>query len=897
MQMQNPHQNLEIPSGMRGKLEEFRRRVWIIKLAEGISAGICGLMLSYIVVFALDRVWDTPAWVRGLILISGTAALAIGFPLKWHRWVWQTRQLEQVARILRHRYPRLGDQMLGIVELVKSEVEQERSEALCRAAMRQVDRETRKHDFSGAVPNPKHRQWTWAAIVPLVLFLVGLIFVPAASRNALARWLMPWMHTERYTFAQLEYVPNEMVVPFAEPFTLSAKLKEKTKWSPEGGAARYGKQDPVRADLKDGGYDFSMPPQKDADDLVLAIGDARKQVAIKPTTRPELTSLSAIVELPEYLQYTQDLVKDVRGGTVSMVKGSRTKFEGTATRALEEASIDGQSKQVDVQGERLTTKPITVDKSMKSLLTWQDILGLPAKQPFVLNVIAQDDEAPNIACGDLPRQKVVLQTEVLSFTMEASDDFGVRQVGIEWSGIEDALRNPNPSSGEKLLAAGQPEMKNLQAVGSFSADRLGIKAQTLKMRMFAVDYKPDRDRSYSPTYILHVLSPEEHAIWVTAQLRKWFSQAQDVYEREQQLYEVNQELRKMAAEQIDRPENRRRIETQAAAEQTNARRLSALTSVGEQLINEATKNDQFNVETLENWANMLNTLNDIAGNRMPSVADLLKQAAAAPGSSQPGKPGESQPSQPAEPSKSGPKVGVNRDGRSGKGGDQESDEPKEDMPVVPTIIDVESSFNELKEDDSEQPPSKSQPSFGLPGTVVQGGGADQEPSEACPAQEKVEEAVEQQEDLLAEFAKVAEELQKILNNLEGSTFVKRLKAASRRQLEIAGELNGSLMKTFGFSPQEVDGSIKKQSENVAQREIAQSDNVYVIQEDLEAYFNRVQQGKYKTVANEMRESRVVNELNDLADIVRINFNGQSIAQAEFWADALDRWAEQLVGPG
>ena len=114
---------------------------------------------------------------------------------------------------------------------------------------------------------------------------------------------------------------------------------------------------------------------------------------------------------------------------------------------------------------------------------------------------------------------------------------------------------------------------------------------------------------------------------------------------------------------------------------------------------------------------------------------------------------------------------------------------------------------------------------------------------------------------------------------------------------MAGELNGSLMKSFGFSPQDVDDSVKKKSDSIAKREVAQSDNVYVIQEDLEAYFNRVQQGKYKTVVNEMRDSRVVNELHDLADTVGINLNGQSIAQAEFWADALDRWAEQLVGPG
>ena len=115
-----------------------------------------------------------------------------------------------------------------------------------------------------------------------MLFVVGLILVPAASRNALARWLMPWMQTERYTFAQLEKLPDEIVVPFAEPFTVTAKLSEKTEWSPDAGAARYGKQDPVRTDLSGGSYEFPMPPQKAPEDLVLAIGDARRRSPLSP---------------------------------------------------------------------------------------------------------------------------------------------------------------------------------------------------------------------------------------------------------------------------------------------------------------------------------------------------------------------------------------------------------------------------------------------------------------------------------------------------------------------------------------------------------------------------------------------------------------------------------------
>ena len=57
----------------------------------------------------------------------------------------------------------------------------------------------------------------------------------------------------------------------------------------------------------------------------------------------------------------------------------------------------------------------------------------------------------------------------------------------------------------------------------------------------------------------------------------------------------------------------------------------------------------------------------------------------------------------------------------------------------------------------------------------------------------MDEAVEQQQDLLAEFEKIADELNRVLANLEGSTLVKRLKAAvaapvqGRRPDQRAGE--------------------------------------------------------------------------------------------------------------
>jgi hypothetical protein len=148
--------------------------------------------------------------------------------------------------------------------------------------------------------------------------------------------------------------------------------------------------------------------------------------------------------------------------------------------------------------------------------------------------------------------------------------------------------------------------------------------------MYADDYLPNRERVYSPEYIVHVLSPEEHNIWLTRQLSRWFRTATDVYENERRLNDQNVALRGMSTEELDRPENRRRIEQQAAAEHTNARRLDSVTDAGNDLIREALKNEEFNPATLETWAEMLNALQQIADQRMPSVADLLAAAAKSP---------------------------------------------------------------------------------------------------------------------------------------------------------------------------------------------------------------------------------------------------------------------------
>ena len=908
MNMSSPA--IHLPETTRQRLEEFQSLVRKIKVTEGILAGLFGLALSYVGVFILDRFIDTPAAVRGLLLIGGALGFGLFFPLKCHRWVWGTRRMEQVASLVKEKFPSLGDQLLGVVELAREGAQLGTSETLARAAVDHVDTIVKDRDLATAVPRPMHKRWAIYAAIPAGLTALALAVVPDAGINAMQRWLMPWSDVDRYTFAQVSDLPESIVVPHGEEFSFATTLSDETEWSPDEGLVKFPGQEPVTTNRHDNKFEFTVPPQTETGQLDVRIGDIRETVDVQVATRPELTALKADIKLPDYLQYSRNLTTDVRGGVVSILKGSVANFVAEVSRQLETASVQG--KPVNVDDAKILPDPVAVNDTETLQIQWQDKLGLSAKDDFRLKIRAVEDKEPNISFQQLDSQPVVLSTDTISFDVQAADDFGLKEIGIEWKGIENALRNPNPQNGDKVVSKGAPEQLDFSSKATFCAMTDNVRPQSLELRAYAEDYKPERGRTYSPTFVVHILTPEEHAIWITNQLRRWASLADDVYEEEMRLHDANRELRRMDPAELNKKKNRQRIEQQASAERANGQRLGAVTDHGAALIKQALRNKEMMVGHLETWADSLEALKKIAENRMPNVADMLSSAAKAPskggqpvkGSPGAGKPGDGKPSdgkpsdgKPSD-SKPGDKVGNNKSDFSGGGKSPEEDEDGNKAPGVPSIQDVESGFNKKEEggDEEPPPPSKGGGKFGLPTTVLNGGPKPEGGGPPPPAQEQVDQAVEEQADLLAEFAKVREDLQKIMDDLENSTFVKRLKAASRRQMEVAEDLNRTLFKGFGMPVSTLDERQKEQGGKIAEREEAQSKSVWMIQSDMEAYYDRRKQEKFLKILEEMEEVRVTTKLTAVGERVRQNLSGESIARAEYWCDTLDRWAEQLVEP-
>ncbi|NBW87315.1 MAG: hypothetical protein EBR23_10940, partial [Planctomycetia bacterium] len=494
--------------------------------------------------------------------------------------------------------------------------------------------------------------------------------------------------------------------------------------------------------------------------------------------------------------------------------------------------------------------------------------------------------------------------------------------------------------GERLLQPGGSDREALEVAATFCPEALGIEPQTIVLKAYAEDYLPGRSRAYSAPLVIYVVDRAEHALVLNTRLQQFRQQASEVRDREMGLLAANKELRGLPEERLLESDTRGRIEAQAAAEEANARRLERLVEEGGKLVREALKNPEFEAETLEQLAEDIQSLADIAENRMPGVADLLGQAArasrATPAVAETGKPGQSgnqqaggtpgagKPNGEKSDTEAGnetpaggrpdaaqqavaengaqegaagekpPKVGEERGSQSGgQGGAPGQQSP----PPVPQVVDVESSQQPPDQESGagEQSASAGGGRLGLPTT--QAGVAPPKPDQPATepaATEALDEAIAAQEALLAEFAKVADELGAVMARLEGSTFVKRFKLASREQGTIGSRIAGMAADAFGKSDAKPAG-VKKALGEVRETTARETEKVSALLDDLQAYFDRRQLPAFRTVLEEMKELDALGSLRQLSDDIPKEA-GMSIAQAEFWSDTFDRLADDLVPP-
>jgi hypothetical protein len=647
MSPQPQPQRKEIPDSLSRQLADFRRHLWRIKALEAAAAGMIGLLVSFLLVFGLDRIWPTPGWLRLLILAGGFSLFTLFAPYWLHRWVWKQRRESQLARLIAKRYPGLGDRLLGAIELQEqTESEDSLSPRLREAAMAAVAAETSRRNLDDALPPQRHRRWALAATVLFISAAATFLLAPRAGINSLQRWLMPLSDTERYTFTRLANPPAFLAVPYGEAFEITLRLAKDTEQRPAEGIARYGMQPTVSSTLDDSSYHFTFPGQQDPGTVVFRIGDHRHRMRIEPVQRPSAQMVRAVVTPPAYLGIDGRTV-ELNAGALSAVDGTKLRFEVQTDRPLASGSF-GPSRtlppvsesgentaaenapaagKLQITGRTATTDWIEVGTTPFELpLSWRDELGLDGQPGFKLRVDALSDAPPTCYLQGIERQLVILPEETIDFEVLAEDDFGVSLAGIEWNGEFTRPTDESPANGGIQLAEGGPEQRRLLANASFSPSVSGITPQKITLRGYTEDRYPDRARTYSEPVTIYVLTRDEHAQLLKNRFDRQIIELEDLARRELGLLEENERLDKLDGEELQNEENRNRLTEQERLENEGANRMEALKQEMEQLMKDAARNGEIDPKTMQKMAEALKSVQELAEKDMPEVAEKLSDS-------------------------------------------------------------------------------------------------------------------------------------------------------------------------------------------------------------------------------------------------------------------------------
>lgn len=618
---------VKLPDNLQRQFSLLQQRLWKVETAVAVCSALIGLVISYLLLFFSDRIWNSPTWFRLVLLIAG-AAVSAWAAYRWlSLWIFNKRDSRALAILVQQKFRRLGDRLLGIVELSN---EKERpahfSAELYQAAIHQVAEEADKYNFREAVDKRAAKKLISTAGALILLVLLPVFVVPIASWNAFLRWIAPMAAIARYTLVKVQDLPAKIIVPHGESFDFTAAIHYDSPWKPSRASAQFEKQTPVDAKVHDGKVTFRIPGQMQKGILKIKIGDVRHEVAVEPQYRPSLKEMAANIQFPDYLQYP-DTDEKIRSGSLTLLEGSRVSFQGKTSRQLQSAWLNTShnSENLEVKADRFVSQPISSGGVSQFSFKWLDIFGLSNAAPWRLNIQTQQDQPPTPALPELSRDLAILHSDVLDIKTLSKDDYGIRDVGLTWELFSASEEPFDRATTEIKIRKKSPREKKVEEVFQWSPAVFRIGPDTLvELVAFATDYFPGRERAESTVYRIHVLGNEKHADLVRQNLESVLARIEEVARLEEKILAKTAELND--DEKLSAKDAAGKIGKAGEEQQQNAKNLESLAKEGMEALREALKNPIFKEEMLQQWSKNLKEMQQLAQGKMKEAAGDLKSA-------------------------------------------------------------------------------------------------------------------------------------------------------------------------------------------------------------------------------------------------------------------------------
>ncbi len=622
---------MNLPAELRAQFAEVERRLWRKETSVAVSGAAVALLASYALLFISDRFWDTPVGLRGALTLVGLAIL-VWFAVRWMRlWVWRRRDLKAFARVVQKHHRRLGDRLLGIVELAgEGDLSANMSPELREAAIRQVAADAAKMDFRSAVSLTQATRWICIAAALLALVAVPFVVVPQAGLNALKRWVAPASDTGRFTFVEIGGLPEEMIVPHGEGFTAAVSLNYRSFWRPSVVQGRFGEQQPIEAAVTDGRATLDLPGQVREGDLEIRAGDVKDSMRIVPTHRPLVKDVRARIEFPDYLKYPRT-TQTVQNASLAALAGSRAVLSGEGSRELKSVvmtTADGSGRELSVAGEgRFETGSLELSEHAHITFAIEDTLGLTNKAPYSLSIRQVQDFAPTVDLPELQSESAILESDIVDLAAVARDDYGVMEIGVTWELISAAGESNQLAETEFHFDSSLPDETELRESFLFSPSVVGAPPESIvELRAYSTDYYPGRAKSLSMVYRLHIIGLVEHAEWTKQTFEDLFARLEELTRSEEEVAEAARQIKNLPQSDLESDENSDEIGEQSDKQGENNRDLEQIVREGANALKEAMRNPTFDEKTIEQWAGTLSQMKELSENEMTDAKQSLQEA-------------------------------------------------------------------------------------------------------------------------------------------------------------------------------------------------------------------------------------------------------------------------------
>ena len=620
---------ITLPAELRRQFDELEHRLWRVESTIALCHVGGGLIISFLTLFVSERLWDTPVWLRTALLAAGLGS-CVGAGWLWARnWLpGRRRDLRALAVLVQKNYWRMGDRLLGIVELANEHRHLPNfSPALYHAAITQVAEDARGCDFKTSVDTRPAKRLVGVGAAMAALVLVIIVCLPQAAGNAFARWIAPTSATERYTLVRLRGLPATLVVPHGERFEVTAQVDYRAFWRPSQATARFSRQPSVNGTVQLGEMRIAMPPQTEEGVLMIKVGDASERVQIQPCYRPSLKDLDASIQLPDYLHYPIQ-TQTVRNGSMMITEGSRVSFRAKISRAISMARMRDETNAtvpLKVEDGEFSSEPVPVNGMAQYSMIWRDELGLSNAAPLRLVVQTQKDAPPTVDVPDLPRDAILLATDVLPLRVQTRDDFGVRDLGLVWEAFSDIPRSDGTAVTEVKVQTASSQEQRAEKTFQWSPSIYRIPADSMvEIQAYARDCLPGRERVKSALYRIQVLSPEKHAEMLRQRLESTMEHVEEITRLEEKILNNTSEITNNPS--LTEAQKNARLSQAKEDQSKNTANLDQLAREVMNLMQEAMKNPMVSEEAVRQFSQTAQQWQKLAQGKMKQAAQSLESA-------------------------------------------------------------------------------------------------------------------------------------------------------------------------------------------------------------------------------------------------------------------------------